>query len=325
MKVLVLGATGYVGTRLVPELLAAGHDVRAGARNTEALEMFWWHAQVTAVEADVLDTEQLTRAMQGVDAVVYLVHGMGGEDFEAVDREAALRVRTIVAEAGVPRIVYLSGIVPDVPRDQLSAHIRSRLEVEEILLGSGAVTTVLRAAMVVGASSTSYEVLAQLSRRLPVTLMPGWMDSRVEPIAITDVVAALVRALDATDSRHLDIGGGEQLKYSDLLERFALLDGLDRTQITLPFMPRALVAEVAARIVDVPTSTVRSLIESLQHDMVADQTESLAALPGDRVSLDDALRRALDTPVTSDPQAMDPLGPLPGDPAWAEREAPGRR
>lgn len=324
MKLLVLGATGYVGTRLIPAAVAAGHEVRAGARDPDDLTAFWWSDQVEPAAVDVLDPTQLAAALDGIDGVIYLVHGMGGgdgSDFARTDREAALTLRALVAEHGVQRVVYVSGIVPNVPREELSTHIRSRLEVEEILLDSLAITTVLRAAMIVGASSTSYEVLAQISRRMPVTLVPAWMDSLVEPVAICDVVGAILHALEhESASRHLDLGGGEQLAYSALLERFAVLDGLDRSRLTVPLLPKALVAEVASRIVDVPTGTVKALMESLQHDMVADAGESGLALPGARVTLDDALRRALTPQPADDPAELDPLGPMPGDPPWADAD-----
>jgi uncharacterized protein YbjT (DUF2867 family) len=319
MRILVLGATGYVATRLIPAAVAAGHEVVAGARNLDGLTKFWWSRDVTPVEVDVLDSDQTRDAMTGVDAVVYLIHGMGCDDFESVDRAAALRVRTMVAETGVDHLVYVSGLVPDVPKEELSAHLRSRLEVEEILLDSAATTIVLRAAMILGASSTSYEVLAQLSRRLPVTVVPPWMDTTIEPIAVTDVVAATLRALQwQGDSRSLDLGDGCPLKYADLLTVFAEEAGIDRTQIKIPFAPKALVAEVASRIVDVPTSTVRALMDSLEYDMVADPEQSVIALPGERVELRDAIRRALAPQTTHDPAHMDPLGSIPGDPPWAE-------
>ena len=224
MKVLVLGATGYVGTRFVPEAVAAGHEVLAGCRTPDALEKFWWHELVTPVE-----------------------------------------------------------------EDDLSAHLRSRLEVERILRGSAARTLVLRAAMVVGAASVSYEVLAQMTRTLPVVVVPTWMETTVEPVAVTDVVGALLHALDTPElTGSLDLGGGERLLYRELIDRFAGLAGIDRAQLSVPLLPKKLVASIGSRLIDVPTPTVAALMESLEHDMVADPDQSRRALPGERVGLDEA-------------------------------------
>src|SRR6478735_11614325 len=195
--VLVTGATGYVGSRLIPRLLADGHTVRAAVTDLDKAADRWWADQVELVRMDVLEADTVDAALEGVDAVFYLIHGMGGEDFAIRDRASAETMAYACAMAGVRTIVYLSGLVPDVPEDELSEHIASRLEVERILTGasSGIRTITLRAAIVTGSGSTSFEVVRQISERMPVQAIPAWMDSRVQPVAVVDVVEALTGAL----------------------------------------------------------------------------------------------------------------------------------
>ncbi|MBU1801963.1 MAG: NAD(P)H-binding protein, partial [Actinobacteria bacterium] len=173
MRVLVAGATGYIGSRLIPALLEHGHEVVATARDTDALASYAWGESVTTRHLDVEDTVSVHLAIRDVDAVVYLVHSMGAGEFVNRDREAAEYVVAACAYAGVGRIVYLSGIVPE---GELSDHLRSRLEVEELLLAGPTPATVLRASMVIGAGSLSFEVLRRVSDRLPVSAVPLWMN-----------------------------------------------------------------------------------------------------------------------------------------------------
>ena len=195
--VLVTGATGYVGSRLIPRLLRDGHTVRAAVTNLDKARGRWWADQVDLVQMDVLDADTVDTAVEGVDAVYYLIHGMSGADFALRDRQSAETIAYACAMAGVGDLVYLSGLVPDVPEDELSEHIASRLEVERILTGAsyGIRTITLRAAIVTGSGSTSFEIVRQISERMPVQAVPAWMDSRVQPIAVVDVVEALVGAL----------------------------------------------------------------------------------------------------------------------------------
>ena len=319
MKILVTGATGYVGGRLVPLLLERGHDVRTTTTNPDR-EQPWWGDQVETVAMDVLDAVQVTAACAGVDAVYYLIHGMGGDNFAQTDRQAATNLAGGVGAHSVGRIVYLSGIVPDVADDDLSEHIKSRREVERILSDGPATLVVLRAAVLLGSGSTSFEIIRQVSERMPVHTIPTWMDSLVQPIALVDALEALVGALEYTGpSRHFDVGGPDRLRYGALLDAYTSFAGLERPQVDVPFLPTALVGTLVGSLTDVPRLTVEALVESLRHDMVAanDDFQEMLLPGGHRlVGLDEAFRRSLAPPATG-PENADPMGPLPQDPVWA--------
>ena len=317
-----MGAGGYIGSRLVPALLAAGHTVRAGFRDPAKAGAFPWHEEVNLVPVDVASGEGVEQAVKGAHAVCYLVHSMAGPDFAETDRVAARTLADAAEVAGVARVAYLSGLVPDVPAEELSAHIASRLEVESILMMSSVPTVSLRAGIVVGSGSTSFEALRQLSERLPVQTVPTWLTARVQPVAVVDVVAALVGAVESTTpSRTYDVGGPDVVRYRDLLSRFAATAGLVRPQVDVPFVPTDLVGQLAGVVSDVPASTLRALVESLQHDMVCEEEDFEQELlpPGHRlVPLGEAVERALADPDPAvAPAARDPMGPLPGDPDWA--------
>jgi uncharacterized protein YbjT (DUF2867 family) len=319
LKILVTGATGYVGGRLVPRLLERGHDVRTTTSDPDR-EQPWWGDQVETVVMDALEAEQVADACEGVDAVYYLIHGMGGDDFEETDRKAAGNLADAVRVHGVGRVVYLSGVVPDVDEDELSDHLRSRREVEAILTGSPATVVVLRAAVILGSGSTSFEIIRQVSERMPVHTIPTWMDSLVQPIAVVDVLEALLGALDYEGpSRHFDVGGTERLRYAELLDAYTSHAGLERPQVEVPLLPTALVGTLVGSLTDVPRPTVEALVESLRHDMVAaddDFRETLLPAGHELVTLDEAFRRSL-AEGGATPQEADPMGPLPQDPAWA--------
>ena len=318
MKILVTGATGYVGGRLVPQLLEHGHDVRTTTSSPNR-EQPWWADRVETVVMDALDRDEVRSSCEGVDAVYYLIHGMGSSDFAAADRMAAVNLAAAVRHHGVDRVVYLSGIVPDVADSELSEHIRSRREVEQILTDVPATVVILRAAVLLGSGSTSFEIIRQVSERLPVHTVPTWMDSLVQPIALVDVLEALLGALNyAGPSRHFDLGGPDQVRYSALLAAYTSHAGLTRPQVAVPFVPSALVGTLVGSLTDVPRPTVEALVESLHHDMVAADADFHTLLP-DRhqlLHLDDALRRSLAASAT-EPEHADPMGPLPQDPVWA--------
>ncbi|MGA8211143.1 MAG: NAD(P)H-binding protein [Nocardioidaceae bacterium] len=313
------GATGYVGGRLVPLLLERGHDVRTTTSRPDRAQP-WWGDRVETVVMDALDPDQVTAACEGMEAVYYLIHGMGSHDFAETDRKAATNLADGVRAHDVGRVVYLSGLVPDVAESELSEHIKSRREAERILSDVPATVVVLRAAVLLGSGSTSFEIIRQVSERMPVHTVPSWMDSMVQPIAIVDVLEALVGALEyAGPSRHFDVGGPDQLRYGALLEAFTAHAGLERPQVNVPLVPTALVGTLVGSLTDVPRATVETLVESLHHDMVvADDDFQKALLPeGHRlVGLDEAFRRSLAQRATA-PRNADPMGPLPQDPAWA--------
>lgn len=316
MRVLVTGATGYVGSRLVPALLTAGHEVVVGARDLTAIDSFAWADLVERRHLDVEDTVSVHLAVRGVDAVFYLVHSMGSGEFLKRDREAAGYVAAACEYAGTDRVVYLSGLVPP---GELSDHLRSRQEVEQVLLDSAVPTTVLRAAMVIGAGSTSFELMRRVSERLPLTPVPLWMQRDIQPVAVEDVLHLLVRTLEGQPrNRTYDVGGDEVLTYRELLERFADVAGLDRPQLLVPLAPVPLVGEAVAFLSGVPRSTVRALVRSLSHDMVCREDDVRTELAAGHafLGIDEAVRRSLAGQTRATEADGDVQGEAHSDPDW---------
>ena len=331
MRVGVIGATGYVGGRLVPELLSAGHRVRCLARTPSRLDGVPWRTDVEVVTADVLDWASLYRAFAGLDAVYYLVHAMGdSKDFDQADRTGARNTRVAAEETGVGRIVYLGGLGADDPM-ALSHHLASRHEVGRIL-GSGTVPlTELRAAVIIGSGSASFEMLRHLVEVLPVMVCPRWVTrTRCQPIAIADVLHCLVAALDlpAEASRRIEIGGPDVLTYQQMMQRYAAVAGL-RPRLIVPvgvLSPR-LSSHWMNLVTPLPIGLARPLVDSLRNDVVVSDPAPAAALFGSRppIPLDEALRRALsvvqDLDVSTSWIDSAPAGtsasPMPQDPDWA--------
>ena len=320
--VLVTGAGGYVGSRLVPRLLADGHRVRATFTDPRRAGRQWWAGDVESVGLDALDRGSVESAVDGVDVVVWLVHHLAGSAFSFRDRRAATVMARAADRAGVRRIVYLGGIVPDVPLGELSEHLTSRVEVERLLASTGVPTTSLRAAIVIGSGSTSFDIVRSTARGLPLQPIPSWLRSQVQPVAVTDVLdvlAAAVRTRRAT--RSYDVAGPERMSYAELLERVTRADGLRRLQLPLPALVSNALAPVAAPVTaglsGVPVATVEALLDSLRHDMVAaedDFTRDLLPARHRLVPVDEAIARALAEPADGIPPAeRDPLGPMPQD------------
>ncbi len=321
MKILVLGATGYVGSRLVPALLKAGHSVVAASSSSPAPQRFAWGDQVDWVQCDVTDEEAVRLALTDVEGICYLVHSLNRRTFEDRDRRGAEVVRDAVAGTDVRRIVYLSGLVPDVPAEDLSRHISSRLEVEEVLdQAQSAECAVLsfRAGVVLGAGSTSFEVIRQLATLLLVQPVPSWLEHKVQPIAVSDVLRALVESFaDDRLTGAIDIGGPNVLPYSRLLAECSRAAGLLRIRVPTVPVPAPLVGLGTAALSAAPFWTVTALIASLRHDMVCRSGHTW--VPRDGLPLL-GVREAMDLalgPVGSTPEAA-----LPSDPDWTRMRAP---
>ncbi len=327
---LVTGATGYIGGRLVPELLAAGHTVRVMSRSPERLRDHPWADQVEMVRADAGDEEQVAAACAGVDVVYYLIHALGGgPSFEETDRRTARVMAAAARKAGVGRLVYLGALEPE--GEDLSPHLRSRIEVAGILLASGVPTVVLRAAVVLGSGSASFEMLRYLTERLPVMVTPRWVHSRIQPIAIRDVLRYLVGCAQLPPSVHrcFDIGGPDVMNYAEMMQRYAVVAGLPRRRIVpVPLFSPSLSSHWVGLITPVPAGIARPLVESLRNTVVCrehDIAEYLPDPPEGLLGFDEAVRLAVqrvrDSAVStrwasaSVPGA--PSDPLPTDPDWA--------
>ena len=235
MQVLVVGASGYIGTHLVPLLVARGHAVRAAARNPAALETRAWPG-VECVGADVLRPETLDAALAGVEVAYYLVHAMGsGAEFPRLDREGARNFRSAAERAGVRRIVYLGGLQPPGER---SAHLESRAETGDILRDGSIPVTELRAGIVVGAGSAAFEVIRDLVFHLPVMVTPRWVRSRTQPIALRDLLEYLVRVAEMPEAagHTYDVGGPDTLSYAEMMQQFAHVTGKRIWILPLPVL-----------------------------------------------------------------------------------------
>jgi uncharacterized protein YbjT (DUF2867 family) len=331
-RCLVTGATGYIGGRLVPELLSRGYEVRCAARSPERLRDHPWSGRVETVRADLTDADDTRRALEGVDVAYYLIHALGtGRDFGDTDRRAARTFARAAREAGVGRIVYLGGLEPSGEAGQVSEHLRSRGEVGDILLESGVPTAVLRAAVVIGSGSFSFEMMRYLTERLPVMVTPRWVRCRIQPIAVRDALRYLAEcaALPPDVSRSFDIGGSDVLTYEQMMRRYAGIAGLRPRHIRpLTLLTPRLSSLWIGLVTPVPGAVARPLIDSLRHDVVCREHDIAAYVPDPPeglVGFDRAVRLALERIGNSDvatrwssasvPGA--PSDPLPTDPAWA--------
>lgn len=328
-RVLVLGATGYVGGRLAPRLLDAGHHVRCLARDPARLRDAPWSQRAEIVTGDLLVPDGLAEAFADVDIVYHLVHSMGGAgDFARMDRQIATSVQRAAATASVRRIVYLGGLSDDEPA---SEHMRSRAEVADVLRAGDVPVTELRAAVIIGSGSASFEMLRHLVEVLPIMVTPRWVESKVQPIAIRDVLRYLLGVLQVDDegNRVYDIGGPDVLTYRRMMRVYAEVAGLPRRIILgVPLLTPRLSSHWVGLVTPVPAGIARPLVDSLVADAVAGAgTEAIeAAVPGACISYRDALRLALrrirDHDVeTSWREAAVPgrpaAEPMPTDPAWS--------
>lgn len=331
-RVLVTGATGYLGGRLAPRLLDEGYTVRVLARTPAKLDSVPWATDVEIVQGDLSDRESLKEALSGVDVMYYLVHSMGTaghSDFADTERDSAENVAAVAAECGVGRIVYLGGLHP--PTGELSPHLKSRAEVGRILIDSGVPTIVLQAGVVIGSGSASFEMIRHLTNRLPVMTTPRWVHNRIQPIAVRDVLHYLIGAASApiTESRTFDIGGPDVMQYGEMMNIYADVAGLrQRRIIVLPVLTPRLAGHWIGLVTPIPRGLAMPLIESLQYDAIGHEMDIDAVVPrpedgltGYRDSVRLALRKIDDGEVetrwTDATGTAAPSDPLPSDPTWA--------
>lgn len=287
--VLVTGATGFVGRGLVPELLERGHQVRAMTRHPEAYD-----GPGDPVGGDVHDPGTLAEAMTGVDVAVYLVHSLDDDDFEAKDAQAARDFALAAAACGVQQIVYLGGLGDD--GGELSAHLRSRREVEKLLAGSEVPVTVLRAAIIVGAGGISWEMTRQLVKNLPAMVVPKWAATRTQPIAIDDVVRYLagVVGVQETFERVYEIGGADQLTYVEMLQQAAeVINGRQVPLRTVPVLTPKLSSYWIGLVTDVDPTTAGNLIDSMSTEVIQHDHAIRELVPGEPLTYAEAVRRAV--------------------------------
>jgi uncharacterized protein YbjT (DUF2867 family) len=287
--VLVTGATGFIGRRLVPALVEDGHDVRAMTRHPESYD-----GPGEPVGADVSDRASLDGALRGVDVAIYLVHSLDDPDFERKDAQAARNFSAAAAAAGVKQIVYMGGLGDD--EDDLSAHLRSRREVERLLGGDGVPVTVLRAAIVVGHGGISWEITRQLVKNLPAMVVPKWVNTRTQPIALDDVIRYLAGVVDNEQAlgRVFEIGGTEQLTYLEMMRVAGeLINGRSIPIVTVPVLTPRLSSRWLALVTDVDATTGRNLIDSMSHEVVVKDTSIRDVVPGEPLSYRESVRRAL--------------------------------
>ena len=326
---LVTGGTGYVGGRLAPRLLEAGHEVVCLSRSGKRLGAAPWAGDVRLVEGDLLEPDTLGPAFAGVDVAYYLVHSLGSPSFEDTDRRAATNFAAAAAAAGVRRIVYLGGPVPGGAHP--SPHLRSRAEVGRILSTSGVPTVILRAAVIIGSGSASFEMLRYLTERLPVMVTPRWVRNEIQPIAVRDVLRYLVEwaAIPDTVDRAFDIAGPEIVTYQEMMRRYARIADL-RPRVIVPVRPLTpwLSALWVGLVTPVPGGIARPLVESLVHDAVATEHDVARYVPDPATGLigvDEAVRLALakigaadvETRWSTSAWTRAPADPMPTDPTWS--------
>ncbi|WP_412737185.1 SDR family oxidoreductase [Krasilnikovia sp. MM14-A1259] len=357
MRCLVTGATGYIGGRLAPRLDEAGHTVRCLTRSAGRLRDVPWAGAVEIVEGDLERPGTLAAAFTDVDVAYFLVHSLGQRDFERRDRAAARNFAQAALAAGVRRIVYLGGPEPpgatpagagsadsgsadsgsadsvpadsaDTMRGRASAHLRSRAEVARVLLDSGVPTVVLRAAVIIGSGSASFEMLRYLTERLPVMVTPRWVRSRVQPIAVRDVLRYLIAAAELPGelNRGFDIGGADVLTYAEMMQGYARVAGL-RRRVIVPLRPLtpALSAYWVGLVTPVPNALARPLVASLIHEAVARDDDITTYVPGAVLGFDESVRLALgkirdanvETRWSSASGRDAAAEPLPSDPEWS--------
>lgn len=278
--VLITGATGYVGGRLVPRLLEAGYRVRCLVRDPQRLQGRPWLGRVEVVQGDVLKPESLPDAMRGVDVAYYLIHSMNGSaDFHRRDLIAARHFGNAANAAHVGRIIYLGGL--GYPEADLSQHLRSRQQTGGMLQEAGVPVTEFRAAIIVGSGSVSFEMIRYLTERIPVMICPRWVFTQVQPIGIRNVLEYLVAALETPESagQVIEIGGSDVLSYGDMMLGYARVRGLRRVLMPVPVLTPGLSAYWVHWVTPIPAEIARPLIEGLRNEVVVRDGKACRLFP----------------------------------------------
>jgi uncharacterized protein YbjT (DUF2867 family) len=288
VKVLVAGASGFVGKRLCPALAATGHHVVAMTRNPAG-----YTGAGRPVHGDVHDPATLGGALADCEAAYYLVHSLSDADFQRKDAAAAVAFGHAAARAGLRRIVYLGGLGDD--NDALSAHLRSRRTVEKLLGSAGVPVTVIRAGIIIGHGGISWELTRQLVEHLPAMITPRWVTTRTQPIAADDIVRYLlgVLALPEAEGRVFEAGGPEVLQYATLLRRLAAIEGRPLPILPVPLLTPRLSSLWLSLITDVDTATARALVDSMTNEVTVRDPSLCDLIPFDPMPYDDAVRTAL--------------------------------
>jgi uncharacterized protein YbjT (DUF2867 family) len=327
--VLVAGATGYLGRRLVGPLVEAGYRVRCLARTPRKLDAEPWRDQVEVVQADVMEPATLTAAFDGVHAAYYLVHSIGaGDRWEDRDRQAAENFRDAAAAAGVAQIVYLGGL-GDERAGALSPHLASRHDVGRVLASGPTPVTELRAAVIIGSGSASFEMLRHLVEVLPAMVTPKWVDTAVQPIGVTDTLAYLVGVLDNPDAlgRVLEIGGADVVTYREMMQTYAEVAGLRRRVIVpVPVLSPRLSSLWVGLVTPLPADLARPLIDSLVNEVVVRDPSVSEVVPHQPVDTRTAIalavqrvgeRATLTRWTDAELFGRTPADPMTTDPDWA--------
>ncbi len=325
-RALVLGATGYVGSRLVPRLIDRDWTTRVLSREPARLDDRAWRSQAEVIGGDATDADDLAEACRDVDVVYYLLHSMDGiGDFSVRDRELATLCAQIAADAGVGRIVYLGALHPV---GELSTHLASRVEVGEILLAGQVPATVLQAAVVLGAGSASFELLRHLSARLPFAPAPDWVLNRLQPISVRDTLHYLIgsASMPAEVNRSFDIGGPDVLNYRDMVIRYAKIAGKRRPflfTVQAPKMLSGVAGEIIGGLTPVPRGVAAPLVGSLVHEVICRENDIQDLIEpelGGLLSFDLSVLAALENEGRGDlpePGELDPAYRTAADPTWA--------
>ena len=286
--VLVTGASGFIGSHLSRALVEAGHRVRAMTRNPDRYD-----GPGEPVAGDIADRDSLTRCLAGTDAAYYLVHSLKRDDFAEQDAAGARNFAAAAGEAGLERVVYLGGLGRE--DEELSAHLRSRREVERLLAEGSVPVTVLRAAIVIGHGSISWEITRQLVEHLPAMVVPHWATTRTQPIALADIVRYLVGVLEPAEARGrtFEVGGADVLTYAEMMQRVARLHYHRRLpMLTVPLLTPRLSSHWLSFVTDVDTGTARNLVDSMSNEVVVTENAILRLVPGRPLGYDEAVREA---------------------------------